>query len=247
LPQIGLCLALVWGVADLCRDWPDRRWVCGVGAALALVVLMACAWRQTTYWRNSVTLWTRTLACTSDNYKVHNLLGSALALRGRTDEAVVQFQAALEIKPNYPDAHYSLGVAAADRGRIDEAMAHYRKALAANPASLYYSSAHNNLGVILLGRGQFDEAIEHFQEALTAKSDLAEAYYNLGNALFAVGRVSEALAEYEKALANRDDYAEAHYNLGIALEACGRRDAAVPHYRKAAEILRAKSQGPAKQ
>ena len=25
LPQIGLCIALVWAAADICRSWPYRR------------------------------------------------------------------------------------------------------------------------------------------------------------------------------------------------------------------------------
>ena len=67
LPQIGLCIALVWGAADACRSWPYRSWVCGITSALVLVVLMGCAWRQTSFWRDSETLWTHALTCTLPN------------------------------------------------------------------------------------------------------------------------------------------------------------------------------------
>ena len=40
LPQIGLYLALAWGLADLCRSWRHRRWWSGLGSALVLAVLM---------------------------------------------------------------------------------------------------------------------------------------------------------------------------------------------------------------
>ena len=36
LPQIGLCIALVWRAADVSRSWPYRRWACGVTSALML-------------------------------------------------------------------------------------------------------------------------------------------------------------------------------------------------------------------
>ena len=65
LPQIGLCIALAWGAAQTIASWPYRREVYGVGSALVLAVLIACAWRQTTFWRESEILWTRTVACTS--------------------------------------------------------------------------------------------------------------------------------------------------------------------------------------
>ena len=233
LPQIGLCIAVAWAAADWCRELAYRRWACGLRATLALAALMGCAWQQTSYWRDSETLWTHTLACTSRNYRVHSLLGHALALRGRTDEAVVQFQKTIAIKPDHADAHYGLGVAAASRGRMDDAIAHYRKAIAARPN---FAVAHNNLGNALLMRGQLDEATKHFLIAMEVRPEFAEAYFNLGNVLYLVGRFDEAITQYQKALEFRPDYAEAHYHLGLALSACGRHDDAVKHYRKFQEI-----------
>ena len=50
---------------------------------------------------------------------------------------------ALEIKPDYAEAHDNLGMALAGRGQVDEAIAHYQKALEIKPD---YVEAHNNLG-----------------------------------------------------------------------------------------------------
>ena len=52
----------------------------------------------------------------------------ALASRGRIDEAIAHFQKALELKPDYAEAHNGLALALAARGRNDEAIAHHRKA-----------------------------------------------------------------------------------------------------------------------
>ncbi len=46
LPQIGVCVALVWGAAHVTSSWHYRRWVCGIASALVVTSLMACAWRQ---------------------------------------------------------------------------------------------------------------------------------------------------------------------------------------------------------
>ena len=75
LPQIGLCLAVAWAVADVCRLSTHRRWVGSVASALVLAALMGCTWRQTTFWYDSETMWSRTLACTSGNYLAHTNLG----------------------------------------------------------------------------------------------------------------------------------------------------------------------------
>jgi len=233
LPQIGLCIAVVWGAADLCRPWPYRRWVCGVSSALVLAVLMGCAARQVSFWHDSQTLWARTLACTSQNFMAHRLYGNALAADGRIDEAEEQFLAAIRILPTYTEAWYSLGVAEADRGRMDQAMAYYRRAIEANANN---ANAHNNLGHALLFRGEYYEALKHFQEALRVVPDFAAAHYNQGLALHALGHLPAAAAEYQEALKIQPDYAEAYYNLGIIFASRGRRGDAAECYRAALKI-----------
>ena len=59
--QIGLYLAAAWGVWRLVAWRPRCRFPCGVAATLVVACLMSCAWRQTSYWRDSETLWTRAL------------------------------------------------------------------------------------------------------------------------------------------------------------------------------------------
>ncbi len=121
-----------------------------------------------------------------------------MAGRGQVDEAIAHYRKALEIKPDYVEAHNNLGNALAGRGEVDEAIAHYRKALEIKPD---YAEAHNNLGTALAGRGEVDEAIAHFRKALEIKPDYAEAHYNLGRALAGRGRLDEAIAHFQKALA----------------------------------------------
>ena len=134
------------------------------------------------------------------------------------DEAIAHYQKALQIKPDYAEAHNNLGNALLQKGQVDEAMAHYQKALQINPD---YAEAHNNLGNALLQKGRVDEAITHYQKALQIKPDYAEAHNNLGNALLQKGNVDEAMAHYQKALQIKPDYAEAHNNLGNALASKG--------------------------
>ena len=143
LTQIGLYMAIAWGAAHVAGSWPYRRWRIAAVSALVVAGLMVCAWQQTQHWHDSETLWTHTLACTSQNPIAHNNLGNALAARGQFDEAIAHYQKALEIKPDYVEAHNNLGLALAGRGQVDEAIDHYRKALDINPD---YVEAHYNLG-----------------------------------------------------------------------------------------------------
>ncbi len=119
LTQIGLYISLVWAGADLCRSWSYRRWLCRAASSLVLVILMGCAWRQTSFWCDSEALWTHALACTSWNKVAYSNLARALADRGQVDAAIAHYQKALEIKPDFAEAHYSLGNALARRGQVD--------------------------------------------------------------------------------------------------------------------------------
>ena len=217
LPQIGIYVALAWGAADACRSWPYRRSVCGIASALLLTVLMGCAWRQASFWRDSETLWTRALACTSRNKLAHNNLGNFLADRGRLAEAVAHYRQALEIEPGYVDAHFNLGTALCSQGRYDEAVAQYRQALRIQPD---FMLAHNSLGEVLARQGRLDEALAQYQKALEIQPDFVLALNNLGEVLARQGRPDEAISQYHKVLEILPDYLETLKNLAWLLATC---------------------------
>ena len=233
LPQIGLYVMLTWAAADCCAGWRHRRVVLGVVATMVMAALMVGASIHTSYWRDSESLWTHTLACTSGNYIAYNNLGNALLQKGHVNEAIAQYQKALQINPNRADADINLGNALIRKGSVDEAIAHYQKALQIKPD---FAGAYYNLGDALIRKGSVNEAIAQYQKALQIKPDYAEAHVNLGNALLQKGSVDEALAHYQRALQIKPDFAEAHYNLGDALIRKGSVDQAIAHFQRALEI-----------
>jgi Flp pilus assembly protein TadD len=214
LPQIGLYVWLTWAAAEGCAGRRYRRVVLGGLATGILAALMFCARAQTPYWRNSETLWTQTLACTSDNAIGHNNFGNALLKAGHEDEAIAHFQTALEINPDFAEAHNNLGNFLFQKGNVDEAIVRYQRALEINPD---YAVAHYNLGNALIKKGSLDEAIAHLQKALQINPDYAEAHNNLGYALIQKRIVDEAIAHFQMALQIKPDYADARNNLSNAL------------------------------
>src|SRR5438876_174408 len=95
LPHIGLFLLAVWLAADVIAVRKSRS---RFAVALAVVIVVALTWAafiQTSYWRNSETLWTHALAVTSDNDVAHNNLGYLCVDRGELDKAISHFETAL--------------------------------------------------------------------------------------------------------------------------------------------------------
>jgi Flp pilus assembly protein TadD len=215
LPQIGLYLALTWAVAKLGAGWRFRQPVLGGLAAIVVAALSAGSFIQTSYWRDSETLWTHTLANTSNNAIAHYNFGMTILPKGRVDEALAHFQKAVEIDPNYARAHVSLGAALFQKGRVDEAIAHFQKALTMkitpDPSAVYY-----DLGIALLQQGRVDEAIAHFQRAVDIRPSDVEFRNVLGYTLFQKGRMDEAIAQYQAILKIRPGQPEACNYLGRA-------------------------------
>jgi tetratricopeptide (TPR) repeat protein len=229
LPQIGICMAVTWLVAE----WQISRVALGALMAGVLAALMVCAWQQVDYWRDSETLWTHTLRCTTDNYLARGHLGLALAEKGRLDEAIAEYQEALLIKPDEPESHNNLGNALLQKGHADEAIRQFQQALQFTPGE---AEMHYNLGNAFLQKGSVDDAVAQYREALQIRPGYAAAHVNLSNALLQKGQVDEAIAHYGQALQIQPDFAVAHRNLGLALCRKGRADDAIVQYQQALQI-----------
>src|SRR5207248_9912563 len=103
LPHIGLFLVLAWAVADISARSQLRRRFAAAVAVTVIIAFASCALMQTTYWRNSETLWTHTLAVTSNNDIAHNNLGYLCVERGDLDKAISHFEEALKIRSGKPE------------------------------------------------------------------------------------------------------------------------------------------------
>ncbi len=152
---------------------------------------------------------------------LYNILGAVNAGLRDLDGAIASFSKAVQIKPDYVEAHNNLGLAFQSRGRFEEAIASFRKALEIQPD---FVEAHNNLGAALKYQGRLDEAIASLGKALQIRPDHAEAHNNLGAALQDQGRLEEAIASFSKALQIKPDFVEAHSNLCGLFEKQNRLD-----------------------
>ncbi len=233
LPSLGplaLAAALGSGAAEQLR----RRWLIYGVAVMVLAGLGTLTWRQCGMYANVETLWRTTITRNPDCWLAHNNLGTALLNKqGNLDEPIQHFERALQLKPDYPEAHVNLGVAQAKQGKLKEATQHFERALQLEPD---YPETHVDLGVVQAAQGRLDEAIQHYERALQLDPDYTEAHNNLGIALADRGKLDEAVQQYERVLQLKPDYAEAHNNLGIALADQGKSNEAIQHFERALQL-----------
>lgn len=141
VPLIGIFVMLAWTIPACWTDWPRPGLVFGVATGGVLLFLLAATETQLQYWRNSVALFSHTVAVTSGNIMAEYNLAEALAWQGDDASAIAHYQAALALKPNPVEAHYNsqlqahynLGLLYLKHENWAEAEAQFRACLAENP------------------------------------------------------------------------------------------------------------------
>jgi protein O-mannosyl-transferase len=234
--SIGL-IALIVAVGYYAAE---RFGTLGKGVAVSVVILIlgtlgALTWQQTYSYKDRETLWRDTLKKNPESAIAHNNLGVVLQdEQGKVDEAIEHYTAAIQIKPDFTEAHNNLGRVMMQQGKLEEAAKHLNEALRIDSD---FPVAYINLGGVLVRQGKLDEAIGHLTEALRVDPDSAEAHGNLGYILMRQGKLDKAVKHLNKTLRIRPDFAEAHSNLGYTLMRQGKLlDEAVKHFTEAMRI-----------
>jgi len=233
LPQIGLYLAVAWGIKDFSSARPYQRVILTSLAAAAIIALAWSASIQTSYWRNSIILWQHSLSVTPNNAPARQNLCDALFEQGEIDDAMVQVQEGLKLQPTNANLQNSLGAVLTRKGKLDEALLLLESALRINP---HIEGLRYNLANVFLQQGRVDEAIANYEMELISAPNFPEGHNNLAKALFQKGRLKEGEEQVRIALALNPRSPEAHNNLGIALSQKGEISEAVAQWKKTLEI-----------
>jgi type IV pilus biogenesis/stability protein PilW len=148
---------------------------------------------------------------------------------GRIEDAIVEHEKALELDPEFAQAHANLIILYGKVKQPEKAEEHYRAAIRLNP---HQADAYYNYGVLLTEQRKPAEAEQAFRSAVEANPYHAEAYNNLGALLERQGRLDEALQCFEKAVERRPDYRLAHFHIGRILANQKKYNEAIEHFLK---------------
>ncbi|RDU98387.1 tetratricopeptide repeat protein [Trinickia dinghuensis] len=198
--------------------------------ALHFMGLLACQIGQS---EAGITLMRESIAAHASPIYYNNL-GNALRDARKLDDAVIAYRRAVELKPDYADAHNNLGNALRETGEAAAAVTSCARALELKPG---YAEAYNNLGNALKDMGELDAAILSYGKAIAAKPAFAEAHLNLGIAMQAKGHGDAALECLRDCVALAPQLAVAHDKLAGILMHRGDIAGAIESYRRAVELM----------
>lgn len=216
IPLTGLFIIFSWWIFHLFSKHKNRHLFFSIFATGILLLLSIASWNQLKYWQDSMTLLTRAIDITENNYIAHNNLGYQYIQNYQFDKAKEQFIKSLAIEPNFEIAHLNLGRTLVQEGKIENGITHYIAALKINPD---YADAHNNLGNALLKLGHYRKAAHHYLQTIQLKHNFIEAYNNLGAVLILDGKYDYAIQILNNALEIDPSSLEAQVNIDTAIEA----------------------------
>jgi tetratricopeptide (TPR) repeat protein len=164
----------------------------------------------------SIKLAQRALSFGPPQSRVHNLLGQNYFRLGQAQQALANYDRAIELQPDFADAFGNRANVLSNLGRHEQALAGYDRALALRPGS---HEDWTNRGAVLEDLDRFEEALASYDRAIALRSDFAGAHYNRGNTLRELSQIESAAADRAGGQSNHAsfDAALAGYNKAIAL------------------------------
>ncbi len=160
-------------------------------------------------------------------------LGSALFKEHKYEEALLQYNKAIKLDPQHPNARFNCGLVLFNMKKYPDAIKQFQKSIEINPSDF---DAHIGWGNTLMKLREYDDAIKQYKEACKINPQKGEAHLGWGNALAKLQKYDEAIELFNKAIQLDPKNADAHYNLGFVLSISEKYDEAIEQYKETLKI-----------
>ena len=151
-----------------------------------------------------------------------------------------EFKRAIELNPDYPQAHHWYAIYLVWSGRTNEGLAEIRRAQELDPLSLPISMT---LGWLLCDAGRTDEGIEELRKTLEMDPAFIVAHHRLALCYERKGAYDGAIAEYEKVI-DLGAKVLGTAGLGQAYAMAGKRNEARQELAKLQELSKQRNTWP---
>lgn len=238
IPYIGLSLAIVWFLSDLLKN-VDYKILFG-STAVILLVFAAFAFRQTSFWQSSETLYIQTLSVTEKNSGIEQNLGVINLMNKKYAESEINFSKALELVPNDFGANSNLTKALIAQGKFDEAAVVTEKIAGfTNMGKVGTEVLLQNYSAIGMGFAQtaeYEKAGVYLKKTLEIDDSKNDIRANLGFILARTGNINDGITNLNEAIRRNPVKPEFYNLLGVVLMADEKIDEAIKQFEKAVQL-----------
>ena len=194
----------------------------------------ASYWLERTYQALGAESYAQLEGSFPDSWRTHQLRAEGFSLRGDGDNAVKEYQTALDLRPDESELHESLGEYYLDNHADQDAQRELTKAVALDPSrtkTLYL------LGRLYVLDNENEKAVPFLERALQLQPNLNEASALLGTAYIRMGKFADAVPRLERA-APLDHMGNIHYQLYQAYRKLGETELAQKALARSQDIRR---------
>src|SRR5881227_1775021 len=144
----------------------------------------------------------KALALDDSLAEAHASFGLLDTLELHLQQALVGYQRAIDLKPNYATAHHWLALGYATLGQFDPGIAEAKRAIELDPLSLIINA---DCSWIYFNGRRFDEAEAQARNTLEMDPRFYVAHFYLGEALQFQGKLTDGIAEFQKSVELNND------------------------------------------
>jgi tetratricopeptide (TPR) repeat protein len=153
--------------------------------------------------------------------------GVAKAELGKYEEAIKDYDRAIEEDPDFAVTYCNRGIAKAELGKYEEAIQDFDIAIEKDPN---YAKVYCNRGTAKSYLKKYEEAIEDYDRAIEKDPNFASAYNNRGNAKSDLKAYKGAIEDYNIAIEKDPDYTLAYNGRGNAKSELEKYEKAIKDY-----------------
>lgn len=166
---------------------------------------------------------------------VHHLLGLCRSLLGQHEQALAEFDRALELNPRYIEAHVHRGLVLSELGRADDAERAFRQAAShdartetgfSRHVAARLANQHAALGEAYAEAGAIRDAVIQYARAVELGPEFHDVRYRLARLLLESGNPLAAREHLERIVDANPEFVDARAALGLAHYLAGQPDEA---------------------
>ena len=148
------------------------------------------------------------------NYDLHNIYAVILFQLKRYDDAILQWQNAIKLKPDYHFGYNNLGNAFLLKNDLNQALLNYEEAIKINPD--YHEAIYNKANIFLKLK-DFSNALKYYDKVLSLKNDYFPAHQGKAIVYKKIEKFDEAINQWEKVISLNPDNENAYVQKGDIL------------------------------
>ena len=220
LPSIGIFMIFAHFILNQIKQKPKLKTAVW-GCLLIYGVLITClTYQRCSVWNDSISVFTDAIEKgVQDKNKINPFMALAYNNRGvgykrknKFDEAMTDYDKAIQSNKEYEDAYLNRGNLYFIQGQHDKALIDLNEAIDLDPE---YAKAFNSRGSVYATQGRLEASLIEFNEAIRLDPAYKDAYKNRGFAYFNLKNYQQALTDLNKFLS----YEPNHTNVNNVKQA----------------------------